>query len=220
MLLANKSYRKIEGYRLKMSRLEEQISFIAEVDKIKNIFRQTNIGKNIRRENDAEHSWHLAIMAMFLKEHSNFDDINLSHVIEMVLIHDMVEIDAGDTYAYDVEANKTKREREVKAAERIFNILPEDQAKYLRALWDEFEAEETHDAKFALALDVLHPIIMNDIGDGLAWETHAVKESEARQRVARIKAGSKELFEVANKIVDNNIAKGKIIPDMDIIYDK
>ncbi len=203
-----------------MSRLEEQINFIAEVDKIKNIFRQTNIGKNIRRENDAEHSWHLAIMAMFLKEHSNFDDINLAHVIEMVLIHDMVEIDAGDTYAYDVEANKTKRERELKAADRIFNILPEDQAKYLRSLWDEFEAEETHDAKFALALDVLHPIIMNDIGDGLAWETHAVKESEARQRVARIEAGSKELFEVANKIVDNNIAKGKIIPDMDIIYDK
>lgn len=203
-----------------MSRLDDQIKFIIEVDKIKNIFRQTNIGKNIRRENDAEHSWHLAIMAMFLKEHSNFNDIDLAHVIELVLIHDMVEIDAGDTYAYDVEANKTKREREVKAAERIFNILPEDQAEYLRNLWDEYEAEETNDAKFALALDILHPILMNDIGDGLAWETHAVKESEARQRVARIEQGSKELFDLANKIVDNNIAKGKIIPDMDIIYDK
>ncbi|MBR2696524.1 MAG: HD domain-containing protein, partial [Parasporobacterium sp.] len=122
-----------------VERLARQLDFVREADKIKQIFRQTNIGDNTRPENDSEHSWHLALMAMFLSEYAN-EEVDLSRVIQMVLIHDLVEIDAGDTYAYDPEANKSKREREVKAAERIFHILPDDQAKWLRDLWEEFEA--------------------------------------------------------------------------------
>ena len=124
------------------SRLEKQIAFLTEVDKEKNIFRQTYLADGKRKENDAEHSWHLALAAVLLKEHMK-EDADLGRVMTMVLIHDLVEIDAGDTYAYDTEGAATKREREVKAADRIFGILPEDQGTYLRELWDEFEAYET-----------------------------------------------------------------------------
>ena len=149
-------------------RLKKQIDFISEIDKIKSIFRQTYVSDLSRQENDAEHSWHLSLMAMVLSEYAN-EEVDVLHVIELVLIHDMVEIDAGDTYAYDPEANKTKRERELKAAERIFHLLPDDQAEWVRGLWDEYEASETKEAKFALSLDILHPILMNDLGNGLAW---------------------------------------------------
>ena len=125
------------------SRLEKQIAFLTEVDKEKNIFRQTYLADGKRKENDAEHSWHLALAAVLLKDHMK-EDADLGRVMTMVLIHDLVEIDAGDTYAYDTEGAATKREREVKAADRIFGILPEDQGTYLRELWDEFEAYDLH----------------------------------------------------------------------------
>ena len=192
-------------------RLKQQISFISEIDKIKNIFRQTYVSDLSRQENDAEHSWHLALMAMILKEYAN-EDVDLLHVMELVLIHDMVEIDAGDTYAYDPEANKTKRERELKAADRIFHILPDDQAEWIRSLWDEYEAGETKEAKFALSLDILHPILMNDIGNGLAWVDHDVTEKQARDRVARVEAGSKTLFDLCSTIITENVAEGNILP--------
>ncbi len=193
------------------SRLKQQIDFISEIDKIKNIFRQTYVSNLSRQENDAEHSWHLALMAMVLKEYAN-EDVDLLHVMQLVLIHDMVEIDAGDTYAYDPEANKTKRERELKAAERIFHILPDDQAAWIRALWDEYEAGETKEAKFALSLDILHPILMNDLGNGLAWVDHDVTENQARDRVARVKAGSEALFDLCSQIITENVAEGNILP--------
>ena len=134
-------------------RLEQQIRFIIEVDRVKNIFRQTYLADANRKENDAEHSWHLALSAVLLKEHMK-EDVDLLKVIIMVLIHDLVEIDAGDTYAYDPEGAKTKRARELKAADRIFGILPEDQGSYFRKLWDEFEEYESADAKFAHLLDI------------------------------------------------------------------
>ena len=192
-------------------RIEDQIDFIREVDKTKGIFRVTYAVEPGRRENDAEHAWHLAMMTMLLKEYSN-TEINVERVMKMVIIHDLVEIDAGDTYAYDEEANKTKRQRELKAAERIFNLLPSDQAKELRALWDEFEEAETDDAKFANAMDVLHPVIMNDLGGGLAWREHSVTEEQARERIARIKPGSLKLFEYCSMLVDRNVKAGNIIP--------
>ena len=135
-----------------MTRLEKQMAFIEEVDKIKLIGRQNYLADDSRKENDAEHSWHLALMTMLLSEYAN-EEIDVLKTMSMVLIHDLVEIDAGDTYAYDYEAQKNKREREEAAAERIFNILPEDQAKKMRDLWEEFEAEETPEARFAAAVD-------------------------------------------------------------------
>ena len=133
-------------------RLEKQIRFIVEVDKVKNIFRQTYLADGKRKENDAEHSWHLALMAVLLKEHMK-EEVDTARVMVMVLLHDLVEIDAGDTYAYDEKGAQTKREREVRAADRIFGLLPEDQGKYFRELWEEFEAYETPEAKFAHLLD-------------------------------------------------------------------
>ena len=150
------------------SRLEKQIAFLTEVDKEKNIFRQTYLADGKRKENDAEHSWHLALAAVLLKEHMK-EDADLGRVMTMVLIHDLVEIDAGDTYAYDTEGAATKREREVKAADRIFGILPEDQGTYLRELWDEFEAYETAEAKYAHLLDNFQPLMLNDASDGKSW---------------------------------------------------
>ena len=192
-------------------RLKKQIDFISEIDKIKSIFRQTYVSDLSRQENDAEHSWHLALMAMILSEYAN-EEVDVLHVIELVLIHDMVEIDAGDTYAYDPEANKTKRERELKAAERIFHLLPDDQAEWVRGLWDEYEASETKEAKFALSLDILHPILMNDLGNGLAWVDHDVTEKQARDRIARVKPGSEALFDLCDQIVKENVEIGNIIP--------
>ena len=133
-------------------RLQKQIAFIKEIDKVKSIFRQTYLADGTRKENDAEHSWHIALMAVLLKEYVS-EDVDVAKVMTMVLIHDLVEIDAGDTYAYDSEGAKSKREREVKAADRIFGILPEDQGMYFRELWEEFEAYETPDAKYAHLLD-------------------------------------------------------------------
>lgn len=192
-------------------RLKKQIDFISEIDKIKSIFRQTYVSDLSRQENDAEHSWHLALMAMVLSEYAN-EEVDVLHVIELVLIHDMVEIDAGDTYAYDPEANKTKRERELKAAERIFHLLPDDQAEWVRGLWDEYEASETKEARFALSLDILHPILMNDLGNGLAWVDHDVTEKQARDRIARVKPGSEALFDLCDQIVKENVEIGNIIP--------
>ena len=161
-------------------RLEQQIRFIVEIDKVKNIFRQTYLADGKRKENDAEHSWHLALSAVLLKEHME-EDVDLTRVMIMVLIHDLVEIDAGDTYAYDTAGAATKREREVKAADRIFGLLPEDQGRYFRELWDEFEEYESTDAKFAHLLDNFQPLLLNDASDGISWEEHGVLRSYGRR---------------------------------------
>ena len=194
------------------SRLKKQIAFLIEVDKVKNIFRQTYLADGKRKENDAEHSWHLALAAVLLKEHMA-EDVDLGRVMTMVLIHDLVEIDAGDTYAYDMEGAATKREREVKAAKRIFGILPEDQGIYFRELWDEFEAYETVEAKYAHLLDNFQPLLLNDASKGKSWEEHGVHKSQVCRRNARIPETSEIVWEKMLEIMDKHIAAGRLKAD-------
>ena len=193
----------------KEERLKKQMDFLLEADKLKFITRQTYLSDGKRKENDGEHSWHLALMAVLLSEYSN-EKVDLVKVITMVLIHDIVEIDAGDTYAYDAVGNQFKREREVKAADRIFNILPEDQAKKFRQLWEEFEAYETPEAKFAHVCDNVQPLMLNDATDGLAWREHDVKKSQVLQRNSRTGEGSQVMMEYINKILDKNVESGNL----------
>lgn len=190
-------------------RLKKQMEFLLEVDKLKFITRQTYLSDGKRKENDGEHSWHLALMAVLLSEYSN-EEIDLVKVITMVLIHDIVEIDAGDTYAYDAVGNQSKREREVKAADRIFNILPEDQAVKLRQLWEEFEAYETPEAKFAHVCDNVQPLMLNDATNGLGWREHGVKKSQVLQRNRRTGEGSQVMMEYINQILDKNVESGNL----------
>ena len=194
------------------SRLKKQIAFLIEVDKVKNIFRQTYLADGKRKENDAEHSWHLALAAVLLEEHMA-EDVDLGRVMTMVLIHDLVEIDAGDTYAYDMEGAATKREREVKAAKRIFGILPEDQGIYFRELWDEFEEYETADAKYAHLLDNFQSLLLNDASEGKSWEEHGVHKSQVCRRNARIPETSEIVWEKMLEIMDKHIAAGRLKAD-------
>ena len=162
-------------------RLEKQLKFLLEIDRMKEISRQTYLADGSRKENDAEHSFHLAVMAYLLAEYSN-EPINREKTMMMVLVHDLVEIDAGDTYAYDTEGAKTKEKREQSAAGRIFGLLPEDQGAELRALWEEFEAGTTPEARFAAILDHMQPVLLTDAADGKSWKEHGVKTSWIRRR--------------------------------------
>ena len=161
-------------------RLQQQLDFSLEIDKEKNIFRQTHLSGHGRNENDAEHAWHMAIMAYILKEYAN-EQVDISRVMIMCLIHDIVEIEAGDTYAYDEKGKLSQREREVKAADRIFNLLPKDQAKSMRDLWEEFESCETPEAKFARCMDNLQPILLNDKTGGKSWRERQIKRSQVEE---------------------------------------
>lgn len=191
-------------------RLQKQIAFIKEIDKVKSIFRQTYLADGTRKENDAEHSWHIALMAVLLKEYVS-EDVDVAKVMTMVLIHDLVEIDAGDTYAYDCEGAKSKREREVKAADRIFGILPEDQGMYFRELWEEFEAYETPDAKYAHLLDNFQPLLLNDASGGRSWNEHGVHKSQIYKRNEKVQETSEEIWNTIQEVVESHIAKGNII---------
>lgn len=197
---------------MQKQRLEQQIRFIVEVDKVKNIFRQTYLADGRRKENDAEHSWHLALSAVLLKEHMK-EEVDLAKVMIMVLIHDLVEIDAGDTYAYDAEGAATKREREVKAADRIFGLLPEDQGTYFRKLWDEFEEYESADAKFAHLLDNFQPLLLNDASDGRSWAEHGVCKSQVCKRNEKIPETSKIVWEKMLEVMDKHIEAGHLKAD-------
>ena len=194
-------------------RLKQQIDFVLEVDKAKNIFRQTYLADGKRKENDAEHSWHLALMAVLLKEYANVD-VDLSKVVPMVLVHDLVEIGAGDTYAYDEEAAATQEERERAAAEQVFGLLPKDQYQWLKGLWEEFEAYETPEAKFAHTLDNCQPLLLNDATDGISWEEHRVKKSQIYKRNRMTMEGSRVIWEYMETLIDKHVKKGHIIDDM------
>ncbi len=191
-------------------RLEKQLEFALEIDKVKNIFRQTHLSNNGRNENDAEHSWHMAIMAYLLREYSN-QEIDIAKTMVMCLIHDLVEIDAGDTYAYDSEGQKTKKAREDAAKERIFSILPEDQRSELIALFDEFEAYETPEARFAHVMDNLQPIMLNNSNGGNDWKMRGVTASQVSARQSKNKLGSEKLNEVTDNIIKANIDKGSLL---------
>lgn len=189
--------------------LDKQIKFLLEIDKSKEIIRQTYIADASRKENDAEHSWHLAIMAFLLADYAN-EKIDVLHVVEMVLIHDLIEIDAGDTYAYDTAGNKTKVEREKKAAERIFNILPARQAQMIRELWDEFEEQITPESKFANTLDHIQPILLNNASGGKSWREHGVQKNQIVNRNENTSQGSAELWDYCKKLIDENVNKGNV----------
>ncbi|MDO4466522.1 MAG: HD domain-containing protein [Bacillota bacterium] len=183
---------------MEKSRLEKQLEFIKEIDKEKEITRQTYLASGSRKENDAEHAWHLAVMAYLLSEYAN-EEIDVAKTMLMVLLHDVVEVDAGDTYAYDEEGKLTQRAREEKAADRLYAILPEDQGQFLRDLWEEFEARETKEAKFARTLDNFQPMMLNAATDGRAWKEHEAKLSKVLKRHAITPEGSKVLWDYAKE---------------------
>ncbi len=194
-------------------RLEDQLAFILEIDKEKNIFRQTHLSGHGRNEDDAEHAWHMAIMAYLLREYAN-EEVDIARVMLMCLIHDVVEIDAGDTYAYDAEGLKTQKAREDAAKERIFSLLPEDQAKELIAIFDEFEAYETPESKFAHTMDNLQPLLLNNSNDGGDWKAHGVNATQVYGRQGKTALGSETLFrEVTDKVIQEHIQKGNIQND-------
>ena len=192
-------------------RLKKQLDFALEIDKEKNIFRQTHLSGHGRNENDAEHAWHIAIMAYLLKEYSN-EPVDIGKVMLMCLIHDIVEIDAGDTYAYDAENLKTQKAREDAAKERIFSILPEEQKDELIKLFDEFEEFKTAESKFAHAMDNLQPLILNNSNGGGDWREHGVTAEQVYGRQSKTKLGSERLYEVIDRIIKENIVKGNIKP--------
>ena len=194
-------------------RLDRQFAFCRELDKEKFIGRQTYLTDGIRKENDAEHAWHMAVMALILNEYSN-EEIDLLKTISMILLHDVVEIDAGDTYAYDEDGKKTQRERELKAAERLYGILPESQAEKFKNLWLEFEEQKTPEARFAKVMDNIQPVMLNAASNGKAWEEHGVHLSQILNRNKITPKGSEKLWEYAREqFIDVNVESGKILTD-------
>ena len=190
-------------------KLKQQLDFILEIDKEKNILRQTHLSGHGRRENDAEHAWHMAIMAYLLKEYSN-EPVDITKVMIMCLIHDIVEIDAGDTYAYDTEGLKTQKAREDAAKERIFSLLPNAQKEELTALFDEFEEPKTAESRFAHVMDNLQPLLLNNSNGGADWREHEVYASQVYGRQQKSRYGSKQLYEITDQILKDNIKKGNI----------
>lgn len=192
-----------------MKRLEQQMNFVLEIDKLKKVQRQSYLCDGSRKENDTEHSWHLAMMCLLLKEYAP-EEIDVLKTMSMVLIHDIVELDAGDTYAYDAEGYETKREREVKAAERIFGMLPKEQEQELRNLWEEFEEGNSPEAKFADALDKIQPMLLNDASQGKAWKEHEVQISQILKRNEKTPKSAPRLWEYCEGLLEANIRKGNI----------
>lgn len=190
-------------------RLKQQLDFILEIDKEKNILRQTHLSGHGRRENDAEHAWHMAIMAYLLKDYAN-EPVDIAKVMIMCLIHDIVEIDAGDTYAYDTEGLKTQKAREDAAKERIFSLLPEDQKKELTSFFDEFENYQTPESKFAHSLDNLQPLLLNNSNGGGDWREHQVTSEQVYGRHRKTQLGSETLYKVTDQILKENIEAGNI----------
>ncbi len=190
-------------------RLQQQLGFILEIDKEKNILRQTHLSGHGRRENDAEHAWHMAIMAYLLREYAN-ETVDIAKTMLMCLIHDIVEIDAGDTYAYDEVAKSTKKAREDAAKERIFSLLPVDQKQELTALFDEFEECKTPESRFAHAMDNLQPLILNNSNDGGDWREHGVSARQVYERQGTTAAGSRTLFDYTDQILQKHIKLGNL----------
>ena len=183
------------------ARFEQQIAFILELDKLKNVYRRSLVLHEDRAENDAEHSFHLAIMAALLAEHAN-EPVDVLHVMKMVLVHDVVEIDAGDTYCYDLKGYEDKAEREQKAADRLFALLPEEQEREFRGLWEEFEEKATPEAKFANALDRIQPMLLNYKKGGISWMKHGISEQQVTNRnIPTVSAGSDTIGEFAAEII-------------------
>lgn len=187
--------------------LKKQIDFIIEIDKLKNIYRQTYVLGENRKENDSEHSWHIALMAILLSDYSE-NEIDVLKTVKMLLIHDIVEIDAGDTYCYDETGYATKSEREEAAARRIFGLLPKSQEEEFYGLWREFEDRKTNEAVFADIIDRIQPLMLNYTKDGVSWKEHDVKASQVQSRYAHTSAASETLTELALNIINTAVEKG------------
>ncbi|CAH0525203.1 HD domain-containing protein [Vibrio sp. M60_M31a] len=191
-----------------MERLEKQLKLLIELDQLKNVLRRTRVkSAEGRLENSGEHSWHVALMAVLMEEHANAP-VDICRVMKMLLIHDVVEIDAGDTFVYDTAASKEQAEKEIKAAERLFGMLPSEQGKELLVLWHEFEAAQTDDAKYAKALDRLIPMLLNYHNDGQSWQEHGVTREQALTINKRIELGSVTLWDKAKEIIEDATDKG------------
>jgi putative hydrolase of HD superfamily len=191
------------------NRLMKDIEFIAEIDKMKSILRQTTLMDKSKRENDAEHSWHISVMAMVLSEYAN-EEVDTYKVIKMLLIHDLVEIYAGDTFCYDKVGNEDKKERELKAAEKIFGMLGEEKGKEFRELWDEFEEMKTKEALFAASMDRLQPMLSNYYSGGGTWEKFNVQKKDIYKRISPVKESSEELWKFVEYMIEDAFEKGYI----------
>lgn len=192
-------------------RFEKQLQFLLEIDKEKNILRQTHLSNHVRREDDAEHAWHMALMAYVLQEYSNAE-IDIGHTMLLCLMHDLVEIYAGDTYAYDAEGKKSQKEREEHAKEKLFSLLPEDQKKDFCDLFEEFEAAKTPEAKFARAMDNFQPFLLNDSNDGGDWRAHHVSIDQVMERQQKTEPGSQVLFDYTKEKLEEHVKKGNLLP--------
>jgi putative hydrolase of HD superfamily len=199
---------------LNTERLARQIAFLIEIDKLKSILRRTYLVDDPRHENSAEHSWHLAVMAMLLAEHANAE-VNLLHVLKMLLVHDVVEIDSGDTYIYDVAGNASKAVREQEAARRLFGLLPDDQRDEMHRLWEEFEARRTPEARFAAALDRLMPMLHNYHTQGRSWREHGVTSAQVIDRNGHMAEGAAGLWEYAEAMIQDAVGKGYLTEGSD-----
>ena len=194
------------------NRFKHQLDFILEIDKEKEIYRQTHLNGYKRQENDAEHAWHMAIMIYLLKEYAN-EEFDVAKAMMMALIHDIVEIDAGDTYAYDAENLATQKDREEKAADRIFGMLPDEQKKEMLALFNEFEKGESPEAKFARTMDNFQPLLLNDSNNGKDWRVHQVKKSQVINRQKKSQLGSETIWSYTREMIENNVKKGNLIDE-------
>ena len=188
-------------------RLARQLEFVLEVDRLKSVLRRTLLTDRSRHENSAEHSWHIALMAVVLAEHAA-EEVDVARVVRMLLVHDVVEIDAGDTYVYDAVAAADKSEREERAAERLFGLLPADQAAEVRALWDEFEGRATPEARFAHAVDRLQPILHNFATEGVAWRRHGVTADRVEAINRHMAEGSESLWRHARRLIEEAVERG------------
>ncbi|MDP6779593.1 MAG: HD domain-containing protein [Candidatus Latescibacteria bacterium] len=195
-------------------RLDRLVAFIVEIDRLKGVLRQTMVTGSERHENDAEHSWHLALTAVLLAEYA-CDEVDLLRVVKMVLVHDLVEIDAGDTFVYDTKAREDQQERERAAAERIFGILPADLERDLWSLWEEFEARETPEARYAAALDRFQPILLNYHTQGAAWQRHGIRVDQVIERNAHMEAGAPALWAYVRRLIEDAVEKGYLAPERD-----
>lgn len=193
-------------------RIRQQIAFIREIDGLKHVLRQSYLMNGSRRENDAEHTWHIAVMALLLEEHAAEQALDVKKIIHMLLIHDLVEIDAGDTFAYDTQGYEDKWERELAAAKRIFGLLPAHQQELWMALWLEFEEGQTPEAKYAAAMDRLHPVLHNFYTEGKAWKAHNVSVAAVNKRVAVIAEAAPALGRFVDELLVEAVEKGYLLP--------
>jgi putative hydrolase of HD superfamily len=192
-------------------RLAKQVDFILEIDRLKNVIRRTALTDQSRRENSAEHSWHLAVMALLLHEYAD-GEVDIQKVVRLLLVHDLVEIDAGDTFCYDEAGNVGRADRERAAAERLFSILPDEQGEQFRALWEEFESRNTSEARFAAALDRMQPLLSNLATQGYSWQKYGVAYPQVLERTRSIAEGSERLWEYMRARLDEAVEEGILAP--------